>query len=478
MSATDGAGGISEANAARTLTVTDEKIDHALALFAKLTCSGVFVVGREVDEFVRNDIHTHVRPEGNPFDWDDVQVAVDHAAGTVTFSHAGRSRYAQFHPGQGCTIIPQGESGVHFTPEVVERNTPPAETTPWPMGDLLSGQRSRDDIDRAALDAAMAQAFDDDLWPGGGPQRTRSLVVVHRGELVAERYAPGFGPHVPHVSWSMGKSITSALIGILVGQGELALDDPAPVAEWQGADDPRRAITVRDLLQMSSGLQFMRAQDEGELDLGWTRRDDHMLIYFGAVNVFEHARSRPLVDPPGSAWRYRNSDPLTLGSLVRQIVEARGESYLTFPQRALFDRIGMRQMTLEPDPWGNFVMSGFDYGTSRDWARFALLHLWDGVWKPTGERILPEGWVDFVRTPAPADAELHYGGQFWLNAGGRWADLPRDAFTPLGAWGQVALTIPSQDLVVVRHGHSGDTGDPFNAMMNATVRDIARVLGA
>jgi CubicO group peptidase (beta-lactamase class C family) len=187
------------------------------------------------------------------------------------------------------------------------------------------------------------------------------------------------------------------------------------------------------------------------------------MIYHGAVDVFRHAIERPLEYPPNTIWRYHNCDPLTLGAIVRQTVEARGEEYLTYPQRALFDKIGIRDHVLEVDPWGNFVMTGFDYGTGRDWARFGLLHLWDGVWKPSGERILPEGWVEFVSTPAPADDTQGYGGQFWLNAGGRHPNIPRDAFWAAGAWGQLTMVIPSRDTVIVRLGHTRDseTLDPY-----------------
>jgi CubicO group peptidase (beta-lactamase class C family) len=195
-----------------------------------------------------------------------------------------------------------------------------------------------------------------------------------------------------------------------------------------------------------------------------------MYIYYGAINVFEHSISRPLEHAPNTLWRYRNGDTLSLGKLVRQIVEGRGEDYLTFPQRALFDRVGMRRMVLEPDPWGNFIMTGYDYGTARDWARFGLLHLWDGVWQ--GERVLPAGWVDTIRAPAPAATERQYGGQFWLNAGGALPRVPRDAFYPAGAWGQVVLVIPSRDAVIVRLGHSPVINNAFDAYLDETASAI------
>jgi CubicO group peptidase (beta-lactamase class C family) len=203
-------------------------------------------------------------------------------------------------------------------------------------------------------------------------------------------------------------------------------------------------------MNMSSGLDF-RYLSRDDPSTFWTRANAHIYVYTGAIDVFEHSINRPLEYPPGGVWRYHNCDTLSLGKLVRQTVEARGEEYLSFPQRALFDWLGMRGMVLEPDPYGNFIMTGFDYGRARDWARFGLLHLHDGIWQ--GQRILPEGWVDFVRTPAPADPTQGYGGQFWLNRGGRHAGLPRDAFWAEGAWGQITLIVPSRQVVIVHQGH-------------------------
>lgn len=449
----------------------DERLSHALGFFAKLLCSGVFVVGRDSDDFLANDLRTHVRPEGNPFDWDDLEIEIDRAAGTVMLAHGERRRTAIFNPGQGCTIIPQGVGGVHFTPVPFTPDTPDPATTPWPMGDRLPEEPLPAEVDVERLEAALDRAFDDSLREV--PERTRAMVVLYQGRLIAERYASGFDIHTRNVSWSMGKSITAALIGILVKEGAFGIDDLAPIASWRQPGDEHGDIRIRDLLNMSSGLGFMRAQDEeGKLNYGWTSHDDHMYIYYGAIDVFEHSITRPQVDPPGTAWRYRNCDPLTLGKLVRQTVEARGEEYLTFPQRALFDKLGMRQMVLEPDPWGNFIMTGFDYGTARDWARFGLLHLRDGVWPATGERILPEGWVEFISTPAPAAEERQYGGQFWLNAGGRHPRVPRDAYWPAGAWGQVVFIIPSRDMVIVRQGHSLPVAGTFDDYIGEVVGDI------
>lgn len=453
--------------------ITHQKLSHALAMFAKLLCSGVFVIGREADEFVEHDLKTHLRPEGSPFEWDDVDINIDREAGTVTFSSAGLSRSAVFNDGQGCTIIPEGADGVYFTPRPVPRNIPDPATTAWPMGDVLPDGPLPAEVDSEAIEATLDWAFDDDQLPA--PQRTRAVIAVYNDRIIAERYAPGFDLSTRHISWSSGKSITSALIGLLVGDGHFTVDDPAPIASWREPGDPRGEITIGHLLRMSSGLDFVRAQDIDRLEWGWTDRDDHMYIYYGAVNVFEHSTSRRLEYPPNTVWRYRNGDPLSLGKIVRDTVEGRGEDYLTFPQLALFDRVGMRNMVLEVDPWGNFIMSGYDYGTARDWARFGLLHLHDGVWQ--GERILPEGWVEFISTPAPADAERHYGGQFWLNAGGRHPDIPRDAFWAAGAWGQVTMAIPSKDMVFVRLGHTDWRDESFDTYLNRLAGGIVKAVG-
>jgi CubicO group peptidase (beta-lactamase class C family) len=232
------------------------------------------------------------------------------------------------------------------------------------------------------------------------------------------------------------------------------LDDPAPVPEWrQDAQDPRGRIRIRDLMQMSSGLRFTAAaQPRHE----WGREiPDHLAVYADAIDAFYLSITRPAEFPPQTVGRYRNSDPLTLGYLVRRTVEARGESYLTWPQEALFDKIGIRRQVMETDAYGNFLLTGHDYGTARNWARLGLLFLNDGVWM--GERLFPEGFVEFVRTPAPAWQAPVYGGMVWVNADSSWA-LPRDAYAFRGAGEQDVFIVPSRDLVIVRMGHYPGAG--------------------
>ena len=199
-------------------------------------------------------------------------------------------------------------------------------------------------------------------------------------------------------------------------------------------------------MRMSSGIRFSRGSPE---DIPGYH--DHDLGYTGAIDAFRFATTRPLQFEPNTFGRYRNSDPLALGMIIRDAVRKRGEEYLTWPQRALFDRIGIRRQVLETDPYGNFLLNGYDYGTARNWARLGMLYLNDGMWM--GQRLLPEGWTKFVSTPAPAWKDSTYGAMVWVNARGVWPELPRDAFAFRGAGLQDVYVIPSHDLVIVRMGH-------------------------
>ncbi|MGH7553653.1 MAG: serine hydrolase domain-containing protein [Longimicrobiales bacterium] len=439
---------------------------YALGLGAHHLCAGLWVVGRDYQRTPEAVIAEDVS-RFPAFRWEeDFTYTVDAAShmATVTDARVG-SRSAKYSGDQGCSIPPASAKDVFFTPTPLRPALPDRATQDWPTGDRNARGRG-EGVNAAALDAALSWAFDDAAQRR--PQNTRGIVAIHRGQIIAEQYAEGWGPYTPQISWSAGKSIAATLIGVLVQQGALTLDQPAPVPEWQAARDPRRSIRVRDLLNMSSGLDF----DNFGLNPGssYNAANEHFRIYFDAVDVFAHAVNQPRRFDPGTVFRYRNSDPLTLMSIARRIVESRGENFLTFPQKALFDRIGARSFVLETDAWGNFIITGFDFGGTRDWARLGLLYLRDGVWE--GQRILPEGWAKFVSTPAPGDPSKGYGGLFWLNRGGAMPRVPEDAYWMAGYMGQTTMIIPSRDLVVVRHGPSpGGDRQYFEEL-------VARVLDA
>src|SRR5215831_5897423 len=233
--------------------------------------------------------------------------------------------------------------------------------------------------------------------------------------------------------------------------GKPIIDRAEKAVQWQSAGDPRAKIRIGDLMHMSSGLRIRAPQDPDYDPAG--PYPDHLYLYTGSVNSFHYAATRPLQWPPNTIGRYRNTDPVLINYLIRLAVEKHGEDYFSFPQRALFDKIGIRTMVMDTDPYGNFLTQGYELACGRDWARLGNLYLQDGRWN--GERILPEGYAKFVSTLAPAweaDKRPIYGAFFWINGDGRFP-LPKEAYYMSGAGGQWTLIIPSHDLVVVRLGH-------------------------
>lgn len=353
----------------------------------------------------------------------------------------GVSRTARQLGSQGCVILPEAGAQIGFVPTTVLPHLP-ARSTPWPMGDLLPTQKLTG-YDSAKVEAALTAAFSPD------ESLTQAFVVTWKGQVIGERYALGASVDTPLEGWSMGKSVVASLLGVLMQRGVYTLDQPAPIPEWQSPGDPRQAIRIRDILQMSSGLRIRAEQDPEYAADG--RLPDHW-YYYTAPNAFAYAASRPQEWPPGKIGRYRNTDPVLASYLVRLAAERNGGEYHSFPQRALFDRIGIRTAVLETDASGNFLGQGAELMSGRDWARLGNLYLQDGVWN--GERILPEGFVAFVSTAAPAwvaDGRINYGGLFWLNTDGFFA-VPKDAYFMAGAGEQYTLIIPSHDLVVARIG--------------------------
>jgi CubicO group peptidase (beta-lactamase class C family) len=362
-------------------------------------------------------------------------------------------REARHRPGLGCTLEPPGGSTAVLPPSVEggRRELPAAADEEWPLGEGVM-QHQPVGVDGERLRAVVAGAFaepDPDAL-----RRTRAVVVVHRGRIVAEQYADGFSADHRFAGWSMAKSVTSALIGILAGVGSVHVDSAVQHPEWRAAGDPRRLITVHTLLQMSSGLEF----DESYTPTGGATR-----MLFDSPDVAAVAAASPLAHPPGRVWQYSSATTNLLAWRLRQAFAADDAAHLDFPRRALFARIGMHSAVFEPDAAGTFVGSSFLYATARDWARFGLLYLDDGVWR--GERILPEGWVAYSVTPGAAAPLGRYGAQWWLNAGEPaaperrpWPQLPRDVFWASGFQGQYVAVVPSRELVVVRLGSTAREG--------------------
>jgi CubicO group peptidase (beta-lactamase class C family) len=310
----------------------------------------------------------------------------------------------------------------------------------WPIGPL-PGQTDAD-----GLRAAMKDAFERRIPVLG---ETRQVVVIQRGQLVYEQYAPGFGRDMRLISWSMAKSVTQALVGAAVLQGLINIDQPMGNPLW-APNDPRSRIPWRNWLQMTDGLRYFEIGAPPESSDAAKK-----LFGSGRMNVARYCAGLPLIHPPGTVWNYDSCGFVLLADALTRAVaphpaspEARRDAMLKWMRASLFDVLGME---VQPD------------GTARDFARLGLLYLRDGVWD--GRRVLPEGWVNFARTPAPGVSQDIYGAGWWLNPQqGRGQPLPtlietgreRDAFRAQGFLGQVIMDIPSKDLVIVRLGLTPD----------------------
>jgi len=440
---------------------------------ALAVCNGVFVSGRTLEQIYAGELRADggepVPPGSVTIDRQRRAVAV----GVAVSKASVPVMRAAYREGVGCVVMAphQTFADIDSLPEL--RLTPPsgdASTIAWPDGDLLPNAPFPTDVRRPVLEQAGNWAFDRTAHGGHAGQVTLSLLVVHRGRLLYERYGPGVDMRTRTRTWSTAKSIASTLVGIATAQGLLELDAPLPfdwppnelaelgtrvksrspmigVRDWpppndERAADPRRRITLRHVLNMSSGLY--------PVDNEYANVHGSGLSYFGGWSSAQNARDRGLVREPGTVWDYENNDPLLAILALRTALKDR-RAYLEFPRRALFDRIGMRNTVAGVDRFGDFVMSSQIYTNARDLARFGLLYLNRGAWN--GQRILPETWVDFVRSPAPSTARFgnFYGGQFWLVPDTR-TDLPQDAYTTAGAQGQFTIIVPSYELVVVRRG--------------------------
>ena len=419
-----------------------EKIEHYASGYAKIMCTAVFVTGLD-PAFAAENVGYFTAPYAERAQLGTPRIDRQKRTVEVTMPN-GTVRLAKQVGSQGCVTLPIGKTDVFFTPSMVTPKLPDPKTTPWPMGDATPSGPLPAGVDVAKVQQAVDAAFDPAAM-------TAAFVVTYKGRIIAERYGENITPTTPLESWSMGKSLSGTLLGVLIKQGVYTLDQPAPIPEWQTPGDPRQKIRIRDILNMSSGLRIIAPQDPDYDENG--PYPDHLYYYTGTIDSFKYAATRPQQWPPATVGRYRNTDPVLTNYMIRLAVEKRRENYHAFTQRALFDKIGVRTMVLDTDPYGNFLTHGYEAASGRDWARIANLYLQDGVWN--GERVLPEGYAKFVGTLAPAwvaDQRPQYGGLFWVNGDGAWP-APKDMYFMSGVGGQQVMIIPSHQLTVVRLGH-------------------------
>ena len=423
---------------------------------SKIMCSAVFVAGRNEQQVRDQDLSSYMMKLGD--------FKVNYADSSVTGSIFGMAkRKAIYRKGLGATVVSELDEQQIRSQQITLPPKPPVntDTIAWPMGDKLTGSFPAD-VDSLRLHRAIENIFTetDTILP----IRTRAVVVLYKGQLIAERYADGFGAKTRLAGWSMTKSVFGALIGILVKQGRLQIEVPAPVPEWRDTLDPRHAITITNLLQQRSGLDFEEI---------YSKSSDATKMLYERADMGGFTASHDLKNKPGSIFYYSSGNSNILSRIIRQTL---GDSlYYSFPYKELLYKLAMYSAVIEPDASGSFVGSSYMYATARDWARFGLLYLNDGVYN--NERILPEGWVNRSRQPVSAD-HRGYGFQIWLNAGSdtsfkHYPDAPAEMFYADGFESQMIFIIPSKDLVVVRLGltqHNNFDGNKFLRELLSAIR--------
>jgi CubicO group peptidase (beta-lactamase class C family) len=422
---------------------------------ALFTCSAHFFAGRPLADIRKVEL-VDAEGFGYPDPVIDAQRYIVSAA-----DHSGEIvRVAAFRDSMGCTLLPPHWSigDVPQLPYVSYPPPPDVSELAFPAGDLVVLPRDGIDSQYPALRDVIERAFDAKTYGSEPGVVTTSVLIAHKGKLIAERYRPGFGIHSGYRTWSTAKSISAALIGIASAKGVLDIEDPVSIPEWSFAGDPRRKITYKHLLWMSSGL--------------FSGGSNTNAIYFGGQDVISAVTTTPLEAEPGTRWKYANNDTLLLLRALRDRLGSELD-YLRFPYDELLHPLGMYHTRMESDHLGNFIGSSQTYTTARDLMRFGLFLADDGVLN--GRRILPEGWLRFSTTPAPArppqSGQWGYGAQFWLLD--QMPGVPKGTYTTAGNKGQYVTVVPAYNLVIVRTGVDPN-GNRF--LQHALVADAIRSL--
>lgn len=393
------------------------------AYSAKIVCSSHFVSGRPADAVLALDVQA-------PGHWllKYISVDVNQGEGSVSarlLGAFGESR-AIYREGAGCSSVPAGAEASAVPAFATPRQNDPDAL--WPAGEGV----------QPSQDPALAAILDDSALTGDG---MRAVVVVHNGRIVGERYGDGFSAGTPLLGWSMTKTVTAAIIGTLVEEGRLSLEQDGLFEEW--TVDERAEITLADHMAMSSGLEFN--EDYGDVT------DVTRMLYLQA-DMATFAADKPLAGARGEVFNYSSGTSVLLSRIWQNAFDDAEAAY-AYPREAIFGPLGMSSAVLEPDASGTFVGSSYLYATARDWARFGQMLLDGGAWQ--GRQVLPEGFAEWMREEAPASEGQYGRGQLWLAGPGGLEEngtLPADTFWLRGHDGQTIAVVPSSNLVVVRLG--------------------------
>jgi CubicO group peptidase (beta-lactamase class C family) len=426
---------------------TYPKLDLISGFSAKSIASGHFIDNRsqEMIEKGDNDIEMITLAKNK----------IDENGKFATASVYGlKERKAIYREGLGATLI--NDDFDVSKPYEVPKRTKLVNNLPFPYGNNEPKDSIFANIDYAKLNAAVAYAFDQ---KGELNKRTRSVIVIYKDKIIAEKYDTGFNKNSKILGWSMTKSITATLFGVLQKQGKIDINKPAPITEW--AKDERAKITIANLLNMNSGLEW---------EEDYTKISDVTQMLFLDADMSKSQINKPLAGKTNATWNYSSGTTNLLSGILRKQFKTHQE-YLDFWYSDLIDKIGMHSMLVETDMAGNYVGSSYSWATTRDWAKFGLLYLHNGNWN--GEQILDESWVRFTATPTNT-SNGKYGAHFWLNAGGKFPDVPKDMFYCSGYQGQMVAIFPSHDLVIVRMGLKEDPEFDFNGLLSGIVGSLKK----
>jgi CubicO group peptidase (beta-lactamase class C family) len=426
---------------------TYPKLDLISGFSAKSVASGHFIDNRSIEMIEQGD---------NDIDMIDLAInKIDETSKLAFASVYGlKVRKAIYREGLGATLV--NDDFDESKPYKVPKRTKLNNNLPFPYGNNEAEKVVFENINYKKLNAAIENSFDK---KGEKKKRTRALLVIYKDKIIAEKYDTGFTKDSKILGWSMTKSITATYFGILQKQGKFDIYKPAPIAEWQ--NDERKKITTNDLLHMNSGLEWEENYD---------KISDATKMLFQAEDMSKSQVVKPVKFKPNTHWNYSSGTTNLLSGILRNQFKTHQE-YLDFWYSSLIDKIGMNSMVVETDMAGNYIGSSYGWATARDWSKFGLLYLHKGNWN--GEQIFDEIWAKYVATPTN-DSNGVYGGQFWLNAGGKYPDAPKDLYSANGFQGQNVFIIPSQDIVIVRMGLKEDGEFDFNGMLKGILESLKR----
>ena len=425
---------------------TYPKLDILSGFSSKSVASHLFIAGRsqESTEMEDNDV-----PSMNL-----AKNVVNDREKSVSSTALGiKTRKAIFRRGVGAVVVPIDATIMQETYLAPNRERIPTNLA-YPFGDLPQKDTLYSNIDYKALQTSVNDAFvDSELVE----KKTRSVLVVYKDQIVAEKYTSGFDENSLQLGWSMTKSVTSAVLGVMEKQGMVDLNDKDLFKEWE--NDDRKNISLANLLNMNSGLEW---------EENYAKICDATKMLFLDSDMSTMQLEKSFVGTPNNSWNYSSGTTNLLSRYIRNQFKSHKE-YLDFWYSDLIDKIGMHSMLIETDYSGNYVGSSYGWATARDWAKFGLFYLHNGNWN--GEQLLNPSWVEFTKKPTIGSNGV-YGGHFWMNAGGKYPDVPKDMFSCNGFQGQRLYIIPSKDLVVLRTGLRGESNFDVNQFLSNIINSI------